>query len=375
MFRLLHGRAGHYLLLTAIWAVLALPNLGGPSLWDIDEGNNSKCARDMFVSGDYVVPHFNGSWRFDKPALLYWLQAGAYAVFGVGEFAARFPSAVAALAAILLTYELGRRLFDSATGLIGGLVLASATLFCAAAHFANPDALLSACMVLTFLCCWRAFQGGDGRWLVAAGAAVGLGVLAKGPVAVVLPVGAVGLFLLWSRNLRLLWDRHVLWAGLACVLVFAPWYAWVANDTRGAFLNGFFLTHNINRYRWAMEGHSGGPAGMSSVVGFAAQGLYYPLVLLVGLAPWSVFLGLAGWYGLGARARGDSPGDQPTRSLPPVYRFLWSWIIVCFVFFALAGTKLPNYILPLYAPTALLIARFLQRWRQCAVQPRPNRGP
>jgi len=369
MLRLIHGRAGHHLLLIAVWALLAVPNLGGPSLWDIDEGNNSECARDMFVSGDYVVPYFNGVWRFDKPALLYWLQAGAYGAFGVGEFAARLPSALAALAAILLTYELGRRLFDPSTGLLGGLVLASATMFCAAAHFANPDTLLAACTILTFLCCWRAFQGGNRRWLLAAGAAAGLGVLAKGPVAVALPVAAVGLFLLWSRRLGLLWDRHVLGAGLLCFLVFAPWYAWVAVDTRGAFLEAFFLTHNVGRYLHAMEGHGGGPAGTSRVVGYAAQALYYPLVLLVGLAPWSVFLGLAGWYGLGGRARADAPADQPAGGLPPAYRFLWSWIMVCFVFFAFAGTKLPNYILPLYAPAALLVARFLERWRRGAAEP------
>jgi len=369
MFRLFHGRAGHYLLLVLVWAVLSLPNLGGPSLWDIDEGNNSACSEDMLESGDWVVPKFNGAWRVDKPALLYWLQVGAYRTFGVGEFAARLPSALAALAAILLTYEPGRRLFDPATGLLGGLVLASATMFCAAAHFANPDALLNACTVLTFLCCWLAIREGNTRWLVAAGAAAGLGVLAKGPVAVVLPAGAVGLFLLWSRRLGLLWDRRVLWAGLACCLVFAPWFAWVTNDTKGAFLEGFFLTHNLGRYLHPMEGHSGGPAGTAPGIGYAVHALYYPLVLLAGLAPWSVFLGLAGWYGLGRRARADGASPEPANGLPAAYRFLWCWIAVCFLFFAFAGTKLPNYILPLYAPAALLVARSLERWRLGAVEP------
>jgi 4-amino-4-deoxy-L-arabinose transferase-like glycosyltransferase len=364
MVHLIHGRVGHFFLLVAVWAALSLPNLGGPSLWDIDEGNNSACSEDMLESGDYVVPKFNGAWRVDKPALLYWLQVGAYRAFGVGEFAARLPSALAALVAVLLTYQLGRRLFDPVTGLLGGLVLASAPMFCVAAHFANPDALLNACMILTFLCCWRAFQGGNTRWLIAAGAAAGLGVLAKGPVAVVLPAGAVGLFLLCSRRLGLLWDRRVLWAVLACLLVFAPWYAWVTNDTRGFFLEGFFLTHNLGRYLHAMEGHSGGPAGGAPWIGTTLRVLYYPLVLLVGLAPWSVFLGLAGWYGLGGRARADdAPGG------PAAYRFLWCWIAVCLLFFAAAGTKLPNYILPLYAPVALLVARFLQRWRHGAVEP------
>src|SRR5262249_27658145 len=213
---------------------------------------------------------------------LYWLQVGAYRTFGVGEFAARLPSALAALAAVLLTYELGRRLFDPLTGLLGGLVLASAALFSAAAHFANPDPLPCACTVLTFLGWWQALDGGGALWFVVAGAAAGLGVLAKGPVAIVLPGGAVGLFLLWSRWLGLLWDRRVGWAVLACGLVFGPWYAWVGVETKAEFLRGFLLTHNVGRYVGAMEGHRGGP-------------YYYPLVLAGGVAPVAGFFRPAGW--------------------------------------------------------------------------------
>src|SRR5438477_9692462 len=128
MSRWLDNRAGHYALLAAVWALLCLPNLGSPSLWDIDEGNNAEAAREMLVSGDWIVPTFNYQLRVDKPALLYWCQIAAYRLFGVNEFAARLPSALAALAAILLTYELGRRMFGAAAGLLAGLVLASAGL-------------------------------------------------------------------------------------------------------------------------------------------------------------------------------------------------------------------------------------------------------
>src|SRR5229473_898978 len=143
MIRSLSNRCGHYLLLLALAAGLSFPNLGGPSLWDIDEGNNAEAAREMLESGNWVVPTFNYELRVDKPALLYWLQIAAYRIFGVNEFAARFPSAVAALLTILLTYELARCLFGPSTGLLAGVVLASAVGFCAAAHFANPDALLN----------------------------------------------------------------------------------------------------------------------------------------------------------------------------------------------------------------------------------------
>jgi 4-amino-4-deoxy-L-arabinose transferase-like glycosyltransferase len=362
MFQFFQGRAGHHVLLTAVCAALYLPNLGGPSLWDIDEGNNSACSLEMRDSGDWVVPHFNGGLRVDKPVLLYWLQLAGYAVCGVNEFGARLPSALAALATVLLTYELGRRLFDAATGLLGGVVLASATMFCAAAHFANPDALLCACTVLTFLCYWRACTGSR-WWLVAAGAAAGLGVLVKGPVAIVVPCAALFLFLLLSRRLGLLWDHRIVWGTLACALVFAPWYALVGVETKAEFLSGFFLRHNVGRFLRAMEGHSGAPGAAGSVVRYVGGALYYPLVLLIGLAPWSAFLGLAAWYGAGRRARDD--GGAATGA----YRFLWCWVAAYLVFFSVAGTKLPNYVLPLYAPVVLLVARFLVRWRREAVEP------
>src|SRR3954447_682307 len=138
MLQRLDHRAGHYLLLLVVAAVTCLPNLGAPSLWDIDEGHNAEAAREMLASGNWIVPTFNFQLRVDKPALLYWLQIAAYQVCGVNEFAARLPSALAALVAVLAAYELGRAMFGAATGLVTGLVLASTAMFCAAAHFANP---------------------------------------------------------------------------------------------------------------------------------------------------------------------------------------------------------------------------------------------
>src|SRR5262249_47725535 len=158
---------------------------------------------------------FNYQLRVDKPALLYWLQIGAFSLFGINEFAARFPSALAALAAILMTYELGRRTFDCTTGLLAGIILASTGLFCASAHFANPDALLNAFTLLTLLLFWWSLAGQGRVWSVAGGMSAGLAVLAKGPVGLVLPCAVIILFLFCTRRLPLLWDRRLLWAGLA----------------------------------------------------------------------------------------------------------------------------------------------------------------
>src|SRR5260370_5895096 len=106
MFQLARHRLGHYALLLAVTSILSFSNLGSPSLWDIDEANNAECAREMLESDNCVIPTFNFQLRVDKPALLYWLQIAAYQVFGVNEFASRIPSALAALASVLLSYEL-----------------------------------------------------------------------------------------------------------------------------------------------------------------------------------------------------------------------------------------------------------------------------
>ncbi len=341
----LDNRTAHWLLLAIAWAVLCLPGLGQPSLWDIDEGNNASAGREMFQSGSWIVPTFNYQTRYDKPALLYWLQAGAYAVCGINEFAARLPSALAALLAVLLTYEFGRVLFGRGAGLLGGLVLASCISFCASAHFANPDALLNLFTTLSLFAFWQDYSGRGRTWSIVAGAAAGMAVLAKGPVGVVLPVAVSVLVLLWQRRLAFLKDRRSLMAAGAFCLVALPWYLWVGAETKGEWLLQFWLRHNYGRTTTALEGHRGGV-------------WYYALALFGGLAPWSIFLGPTGWLAWrGLWNHEDGAGR-------PAFQLLLCWFGVYFVFFTLVRTKLPNYILPAYPAVAIMTGSFLDRWRR-----------
>jgi 4-amino-4-deoxy-L-arabinose transferase-like glycosyltransferase len=378
MLKACHNRAGHYALLLAAGSVLFLLNLGGATLWDLDEGRNATCAAAMWESGNWIIPTFNGALRVDKPALLYWLQMAAYQFFGSNEFAARLPSALAALLTLLLCYELGRRMFTPITALLAGLMVASTPMLCAAARFANPDSLLNGCTVLTLFLFWRGLPKPGWFSFAAGGVSTGLGMLAKGPVGLMLPLTVIGLFLLWTRNLRLLLDRRLFLGVLTFCLVALPWYILVGAETKGEFIRGFFLNHNFLRARYVMEKHDGSL-------------LFYPVILLVGLAPWSIFLGMSFWYGgwsvvkkpwcrlqrvwsaAADRQSADSrqptaDGRQPTADVA-AYRFLFCWIAVYLVFFSLAATKLPNYILPAAVPCALLMARCLDRWRQGLIQP------
>jgi 4-amino-4-deoxy-L-arabinose transferase-like glycosyltransferase len=347
MFRRLDHRGGHYLLLIGLWAVVCLPNLGGPSLWDIDEGNNAECFREMRASGNLVIPTFNGLLREDKPALLYWLQIASARLFGVNEWAARFPSAVAVLLVVLTLYELGRQTFDARTGLLGGVILATSFSVLGAAHFANPDALLLVFTTLALTLFYHDYRTDGGGWLVGVGIASGLAVLSKGPVGLILPVAVAVLFLAWQRQPSRLLDVRILSLAVAFVLVAAPWYVWVSVETKGAWIAGFWKKHHVERTLTSMESHSG-------------PFYYYALVLAAGLAPWSVFLGTTLWH-VGSKLREPAAPASAERS---TVRFLVAWFLLYFVFFSLVRTKLPNYILPAYPAAALLVAHLLERWRR-----------
>ncbi len=366
MIATLHHRGGHYLLLLAIGGLAYFLNLGAPTLWDIDEGRNLTCAMEMAEADNWIIPTFNGQLRTDKPVLLYWLQIFSFHAFGVNEFAGRFPSALAALLTVLLTYELTRSMFTRTTGLLAGVILATAPMQCGAAHFANPDALLNCFTVLTLTIFWLGLNQRHWWWFPLLGISSGLAVLAKGPVGLVLPGAVCVLFLLWLRQTSILWDRRWFAAFWSFVLTALPWYVWVAIETKGEFLAGFFWKHHFERATLVMGEHNGFPG-------------FYLVVLWLGVMPWSIFLFLAVWFGFWSAFRcpwlmfqnwwaqasevGGAEGDGQATDKPAAYRFLGCWILIYVACFSIAATKLPNYILPAIVPSAILIARFLQRWQ------------
>ena len=207
----------HHVLIATVAVLVMFTNLGGAQLWDRDEPRNAGCAEEMLVRGDWVVPFFNGQLRDAKPVMLYWLIMSAYGMFGVGEFAARFWSAALAVGTVLVTYQIGRRLFNPQVGLWAALILSTSLMFDVAGRAATPDSVLiffvaMALMVYVLGAFPKkrhsevASQGGDGsffpqRWPVVAllYAVMGGGILAKGPVALVVPTAVIGMFLLLRR--------------------------------------------------------------------------------------------------------------------------------------------------------------------------------
>jgi 4-amino-4-deoxy-L-arabinose transferase-like glycosyltransferase len=347
-------RLAHHALLLAVTAALTLPNLGATSLWDVDEGVNAGCAKEMAEADTWVVPTFNGDLRTAKPVMLYWIQRVSFLALGVSEWSARLPAALLSMGTVLLVYELARRMFGPATGLLAGLVLASAIEFCKLAHAATPDAPLIFFTVLTFYLFWVGHENGRRAWFYPAAVASGLAVLTKGPIGLALPGLVVLLYFAWNRELRRLLDWRLIGGILLWAVVAVPWYALVISETRGAYVR-FFEHDNANRFFNPMEGHRG-PV------------VYYLGALVVFFAPWCSFLIPTAWDAVRG-ARNSSPpiaiGGLSTEQR--ACRFLLCWAVAYFVFFSAAATKLPNYIAPLYPAVAILTARVLVRWREGAI--------
>lgn len=363
------------LLIILASVIVLFTNLGGPRLWDRDEPRNAGCAAEMLARGDWVVPVFNGELRTHKPVLLYWLMMSSYELFGVSEFAARFWSALLGVGTVLMTYQMGRKLFNDSAGFWGALALAPALMFGVASRAATPDAVLIFCSTLAiFLYVQFTFPTSTNTesnyfpkaWWQAAlvYAAMGLAILAKGPVGLVLPTAVIGMFLLLMRRngnlwqlasppyfLKTCWSMRPLTALGIALLVALPWYALVHARTMGAWTEGFFLDHNYRRAAETMEGHRGNV-------------LFYPGALAIGFFPWSVFF---------LPVIIDTVRELRRRAnWTPGYLFAVCWVGVYVALFSIAKTKLPSYITPCYPGVALLMGAFVSR-AVTSQLPRPER--
>ncbi len=353
------GRSHHALLLLALLALSGLLfflGLGDMGLTDRDEGRNAEAGREMFESGDRLTPTFNGELRVAKPVFLYWLMEQSYRLFGVNEFAARFPSALFGVGLILIQYLFLVHQRDRTVALFGALMLLLNLEILGLGRMALTDSVLIFFTTASLYGFWLGLHGEGGmrRWIWAFYVGMALATLTKGPVGFAVPLIVAALYLTWTRRWRDYWQKGVPLAGTTLfILLAAPWYAAMFLVHGEAYASSA-KANTIGRFMSPMEGHNG-------------TIFFYLPVLLLGFFPWSALLPvplyrtLKDWYHL-RRAR-SQPDPTGTSELD---LFMALWVVGVFVFFTASSTRLPHYIGPLFPAAALLTASY---WSRCLQDP------
>jgi 4-amino-4-deoxy-L-arabinose transferase-like glycosyltransferase len=328
-----------FALLCLLCLVLYAPGLAQIPPLDRDEARFAQATRQMLQTGDFVRIRYQDEARNKKPVGIHWLQAAAVACLSTPESAAiwpyRLPSALAATAAVLLTFVFGSRLLSSqVAALIAAMLMASALGLVIEAHLAKTDAALLATVV--------AGQGALG--LVYAGARSGgrispalpivfwsaesAAIMLKGPPGPLLALLTIAALAIADRDIGWLKQLRPLTGLLLTVLIAAPWLVAVESATGGHFVLDSVSHDLLPKLVGAQESH-GAPPG------------YYVLLLTASFWPGSLFLVpalLRGW-------------EQRHRAAE---RFLLAWLVPAWIFFEITPTKLPHYVLPLFPALALL---------------------
>jgi 4-amino-4-deoxy-L-arabinose transferase-like glycosyltransferase len=319
-------------------AVLFFWRLGSHDLWPPDEPRFALVAKEMWTRGDYSVLSLNNHLYTDKPPLFFWAINGFGRILGgIDEWAARLPSAVATVLAMLLIERLGSRLYDRKTGLLAAMVFATSLQILERGRWASIDMTLNLFVLSAVALLWlaRAERERDGARIALAWGMMGLATLAKGPVGLILPILAVLPSALIERDFRSV-RRIASPIGIALyLLITLSWFGLFAWRLGPAFALGVLMHQNVDRYVGAWN---------------ATHPVWYYLWRFpVGFFPWIVFLP---WGIAHARSREEIDRRSPAR-------FLAGWMAAIFLFFSFSTGKRGVYIIPLYPAAAILVARFL----------------
>ncbi|HEY1662116.1 MAG TPA: glycosyltransferase family 39 protein [Verrucomicrobiae bacterium] len=316
--------------------------LGSRSLNEPDEGRYSEIAREMIETGNWLVPHLWYLPHLDKPPLTYWLVAASMKFFGQNEWAVRLPLALAGISGVWAAYLLGNSLGGRRVGIWSGLILQSSLLYFVMSRMLTTDIFLTQFVAWAIYFFWRSWlclkhsaAGSKSSpflfWHVAGWVAIALAFLAKGPIALAIPLVAFAVHIIFHR--KEIRSAKLLCSGLICgFAVFfalaAPWFLMVFQREPGSA-------------HYMILGQAAGHLLGTTIKNRTGSPFYFFAILTVGLLPWTVLLG---W--LWRRPEITKDGRL----------MLSTWAIFTFALFSLSHSKLPAYILPIFPALAVLIA-------------------
>ena len=322
-------------------AVIYYTGLGTIPLLEPDEGRYAEIPREMLARGDFITPHLNGVVYLEKPPLFYWGNAASFALFGQSEFSARFFTATASIAGVLLTYWMGAVLAGPRAGLFSAMVLCTSLYHYIVGRINTLDMTLAVAMTVAIFPAFLYLSGKrESRWyLLLSYVGAALAFLAKGLIGVVFPAAILVIWMALSRRRREI-GKAVSLPGLALFLAVAlPWVVLVQRANPD-FLWFFFVREHFLRFTTKMHHH------------YEPFWFFFPIVV-AGLLPWLAFARravLAAW-----EARGTYlPAEDR--------RFLFCWVLFILLFFSFSDSKLATYATPMFPPLAVLFGRALDLW-------------
>ena len=344
-------------------AAVRLLLLGFSPLMDTTEARYGEISRLMVELNDWVTPWFTYDVPFwGKPPLAFWITALSFKMFGLNEFAARFPHWLAGMVVLWIVWGMRPRSGNTGATYAMALLLGS-VMFFLAAGMVMMDMALVVGTTLAMRGFWNGLNGdpqrrASERWLLFIG--LGIGLLAKGPVGVVLTGLPCGLWALTSGNLRVIW-RDLPWIrGLLLTAAIAlPWYV-VAELRSPGFIDYFIVGEHFNRF--VTPGWKGDLYGTAHDYPYGTIWLF----MMADVLPWTILFPILAWQTRGGRrdaASAESAGaTQPSEesATPAAWRnYLLLWAFMPAVFFTMAGNIIWPYVMPGFPALALLVGGWL----------------
>jgi len=326
-----------------VWVLACLPLMGWwlYGLFDVDEGFYGAVVAEMNRRGEWITPYYNGKAWFEKPILLYWLAKPCLALFG-DMIGPRLPSILTTLGTYGAVAWFANRRLGATVAQLSVLFLASSLLVVGTGRMMLTDLPLLLSLTAAMLTFWESLVGRP-SYRVWTAAWLGIGVLSKGPVALILFAIIAGWTYWREKELRPAFRGYWVHGTVVVVLIIGSWYipAYLVNGQ--VFVQKFLVEQNIGRFTGGDAAHTLG--GVQSLV------LYVP-ILFLGMFPWSVYL----WKAWPRRSPRPNEATESCLEEGQLVRYLASWAAVIFIFFTISGAKLPHYILPVIPPLAILVA-------------------
>ena len=297
------------------------------------EANYALTAKEMLLSGDWLSPRIYGNFWYDKPVMIYWLLILSFKLFGISDFAARFPAAFAGAVTVAFSAWFYQRVFASARGaMIFAGLFAGSVMFWLLAKMVLTDAVLVASLSIALACAYLHLRERNIKCLYIAYALMGIGVLDKGPMAIVVPAFVILVYAIIKRDWKVIKQTLSIPGLVIALLVGLPWY-WYMYSAHGMdFVNGFLGLNNFIRATVSEHPEDN-------------HFYYYLYMIPATLLPWSLITIKAFW----------------TERNEDIYKFALAWVLGFFLFFTAMATKYPTYCLPVIFPALLITARFIEK--------------